>query len=217
MKNNTIDARLLNARVAIENTLSNKVILDALSVYGYSNKRFKEGLSLLEDAETKHTNQKREYGEQFSATDALEAAIALTNSVYMRHVKIARVALRDQRGSWQTLQINGRRQKSYSGWIKQATVFYSNAVNDKGILTQLTKFGITEEILNNGLVAVQDVEKKLAQQLREMGEAQEATAIRDEAFDKIEDWISDFIAVSRVALEENPQMLETIGVVEPHE
>ncbi|MEQ9217900.1 MAG: hypothetical protein RLO17_07660 [Cyclobacteriaceae bacterium] len=62
MKNNTIDSRLLLARVAIENSLNNKSILDALSVFGYNSKKLKEGMALLEDAEQKHTQQKKEYG-----------------------------------------------------------------------------------------------------------------------------------------------------------
>ena len=215
MKNNTIDSRLLLARVAIENSLNNKSILDALSVFGYNSKKLKEGMALLEDAEQKHTQQKKEYGEQFNATDELNRAMEALNNTYIGHVMVARVALKDHRGHYQTLQIQGRRKKTYSGWLKQATIYYTNAMNDKGILAELGKFGMTPEILQKGLAAIKDIEKKIAQQKRETGEAQEATAVRDEAFEKIEDWVVDFLAVSRVALKEQSQMLEALGVVEP--
>ena len=41
------------------------------------------------------------------------------------------------------------------------------------------------------------------------------TQERDEAIDKLDDRLSDFIAIARVALEKKPQYLEKLGIVEP--
>jgi hypothetical protein len=45
--------------------------------------------------------------------------------------------------------------------------------------------------------------------------AQDATQARDAALDALDAWMSDFIAIARLALEERPQYMEKLGVVEP--
>ncbi|RRD60443.1 hypothetical protein [Tannerella forsythia] len=49
-----------------------------------------------------------------------------------------------------------------------------------------------------------------ADYLREKGESQDATKQKDAAFRAIETWLSDFFAVARIALEDNPQLLEAL-------
>lgn len=48
----------------------------------------------------------------------------------------------------------------------------------------------------------------LLAQRTEKGEAQAATKARDEALEALMDWLSDFIAISRIALEDDSQLLE---------
>ena len=67
---------------------------------------------------------KREYGDQFAATDALDKALNDANALYMKHVKLARIALKGERGAAQSLDLDGRRKQTYSGWIAQASVGY---------------------------------------------------------------------------------------------
>jgi vacuolar-type H+-ATPase subunit I/STV1 len=109
----------------------------------------------------------------------------------------------------------GRRQQSYSGWIKQASIFYTNALIDEGVKTALSSFGITEQALQEGQDNVNEVQPKLAAQLKENGEAQASTQARDESLEDLLDWMSDFVAIARIALENDAQLLEVLGIVEP--
>ena len=99
MKNNTIDSKLLSAKVALENALNNDHIKTELALYGYDETALNVGLALYEDAEQKHSAQKKEYGDQYAASDSFNTALDTANALYMRHVKIARFALRNNRGA----------------------------------------------------------------------------------------------------------------------
>ena len=121
MENNTIDAKLLNAEVAIDNAMGNAAISTALEVFGKA---------LHERALTLHKKQKKEYGEQYAATSELKAALSSANKAYMLDLGVARVALRTQVSAVEPLQLNGQRKKTYSGWVEQVTMFYDNALED---------------------------------------------------------------------------------------
>ena len=43
--------------------------------------------------------------------------------------------------------------------------------------------------------------------------AQEATKKKDAAFAKMDNWMSEFYAFARIALEDQPQLLEALGKV----
>ena len=59
MKNNTIDAKLLNAQVAIDNALGNTAISTAVAPFGYDKKKLLEGKVLYETALDLHRQQKK--------------------------------------------------------------------------------------------------------------------------------------------------------------
>lgn len=213
MKNNTIESQLLQTQVAIENALSSPALTEALSAYGYDENKLLAGQALYNQAQQAQEQQKKEYGEQFAATDALVEAYTEGFAQYMKHVQVARVALKDQRGVFEELQINGRRKRTYSGWLQQGKAFYGNALANQAVKDSLASFGIDEAALNNGLSAMETFEQRLAEQLKEKGEAQEATQIRDANLDALLDWFSDFVKIARIALAGNPQRLEMLGVV----
>ncbi len=215
MKYLTIDSQLLFAQSAIHNALNQNSIKNALAEYGYTEERLQAGLALYNEAQSLQTVRDKEYGEQYQATNDLDIARTVANSEYMKHVKIARVAFRDNPGAFEALQVSGRRLRSLSGWIKQAKSFYANALSTPHFAAGLQDFGITQEKLEAGQALVADVETKYITQLKEKGEAQNATLARDIALDNLDQWLSDFISIARIALETNPQHLEMLGIVEP--
>ena len=213
MKNNTIDAKLLNAQVAIDNAMDSAVISTALAPFSYDKKKLQAGKTLYEKAQALHTRQKKEYGEQYAATDGLEAARSRADKIYMRHLKLARIALETNGKAMEALQLNGRRKKTYSGWIQQTKQFYDNALASAEISTTLATLGIKKTVLTAGQAAVREVQTLLKAQLKEKSEAQTATEERDKALEALMDWMSDFTTIARIAFKDDPQQLEMLGIV----
>lgn len=214
MASSSIDARLLAAQVAIDNALSDAEIKGYLADYGYDESRLNEGKALYETALQLHQKQKAEYGDQVSATREFKDQWKAAGREYMKFVKLARIALKSQPGALLKLDLNGERKKTFSGWLSQTKQFYINALGDSEVLTALAGFGITPEKLQAGQQLVLDTESANAAQEKEKGEAQQATPERDTAMDQLDEWKSDFTAVARIALEEKPQLLEKLGILE---
>jgi hypothetical protein len=215
MNNNTIDGALLFAQNAISNAISQPVLKPYFDEYGYTAEKLQEGNELYQKAEEAHKIQKKEYGDQYEATSDLDIAKANADKVYKRHLKIARIALGNEPGPVNALQLAGIRLRTLSGWLSQAKAFYANGIKDPAVLEALGKYNITKEKLEAGQALILECEDKYNKQLKEKGEAQTATKVRDNAVDELDKWMSEFTGIARIALEENPQYLEMLGIVEP--
>ncbi len=213
MKDQTIDGKLLFAQNAITNATETPEINAPLTLFGYGEPRMTEGMLLYSKASEYQSKRKKEYGEQFAATDALHYTFNIANKTYIMYIKISRIAFKGDRGLAESLQMDGARKESISGWVRQAKAFYENALNTTSVLKALEQYGINGAKLKEGQKQVLEVESSYNAQLKEMGEAQTSTQVRDAAFDDLQDWMSDFIAIARIALEEEPQRLEALGIV----
>lgn len=207
--------RLLAAQVAIDNALSDSEVKTLLAEFGYDDTRLNAGKTLLDTANQLQQTQQKEYGDQFEATGALKDVWEKADKDYMRFVKIARIALKSEHALYQKLALNGTRKNTLSGWIGEAKQFYLNALADTAVLAKMAAFGMSQAKLEAGKALLEQTEAAHAAREKEKGEAQQATLERDKAMDQLEEWLSDFIAIARIALEEKPQLLEQLGVVEP--
>ncbi len=209
----SIDTLLSDAQLAIDNALNNPKVLEYLSDFGYTKAKIQQGKQLYSAAAAAQLAQQAEAGGQISATTDVNEAWETAKKSYMRFLKVARVAFKRNSGVATQLDLGGTRKKSLSGWMAQAQQFYKNALGDQVVLSELKEFGITEPKLKAGLAELAVIEQANLVQEKEKGEAQAATEKRDAALDELQDWLSDYLAIAKVALEEEPQLLEGMGVL----
>ena len=208
----SIQDRLLAAQIAIENALNDEEIAPLLTAYGYDVTKLNVGNALRQAAMQEVQRQVEEYGDQFTATDIVNQAWQQANAEYMKHVKIARVAFKNERGAFQKLALDGQRKRTLSGWLGQARQCYSNALSDTHVQNVLLGFGIDVAALTAAQALVDAAEQASAAQESEKGDAQQATLERNKAMQALDAWMSDFIAIARIALAGKPQLLEKLGV-----
>lgn len=80
-------------------------------------------------------------------------------------------------------------------------------------MNTLSQFGYTSQKLKQESDFLKKVRFQSQQQKKEIGEAQATTQARNKKIEELAKWISDFKAVAKVALEQNPQQLEKLGIL----
>lgn len=209
----SIAQQLAAAQLALSNARTDPALSGPLADFGYDAARLDAGWALYTAAATAQQRQSQEYGEQYSASDAFTMAWEAAQADYSRYLKIARITLKGERGANAALGLDGVRKKSWAGWLAQARQFYTNALADATALTALARFGVSQEKLAAGQALVDGAEALAAAQKKETGEAQQATQERDAALESLDEWLDDFLAIARIALEEQPQALEKMGIL----
>lgn len=209
----SIEQLLSDSNTAISNAINNAEVNQAIGLFGYSAEKLEAGKALLNQTQTLYTRQIQEYGDKSGASQRMTEAREKVNNVYIPHLKIARIAFKNDMGAFQGLELNGRRKKANASALAQAKVFYTNLQANPSYLTAMARFGISEANLTEALDLIRQAEEALAEFRKESGESQDATNQRDEAVAELEEWMSDFRAIARIALEDQPQMMEVVGIV----
>ncbi len=202
-----VEEQIRRAKRAIDTALGDPDMLKSLAMFTYNKQKLLKGKALYQALDMLDAQQKKEYGEQFDATDALKEAKEEAKAMYMKHLRIARFALID-RGIWNALQLPGARSRSTFGWLRQASIFYDNI----GPATEiLKKYDLLPEELAQGKAMIQAVEEAYNRQQKEQIEAVESTARRTEAEVQLSDWMTKYEMAAQLALENAPQKLQILG------
>ena len=209
----SIEKILHESRLRINNSLSDAKILNAVSAMGYPETELNKGATLLGEATTFVDDQKREYGELDAAQAGFETERKTANTAYMNTVRIGRIAFKNDVKATSTLELNGRRARTISGWLKQTLGFYRAILANDEWKAALAVYGQTEEILMAQLTAVEGVGTASETVKKEKGDAQNATLERDEKLEELAEWVNDYEVIARIALVHKPQLLEKLGIV----
>ena len=82
-------------------------------------------------------------------------------------------------------------------------------------MAHMQKFGATPEAFGQNEAAVQALLDLKAQRRERKGRVEDSTQQRNQQIKELRAWYGDFRRLARVAFKENPQLLETFGIVVP--
>lgn len=205
-----IDYQLDRAEAAIEGALVHPEIMNRMAEFGYNHERILAGKALLDDAKDQQSAKNEKKGNQLEASATLKQDHQQAWKTYMLHVKLARLGIDKASGAWKKLQLAGARKHTFAGWIEQARSFYQELSQDEALL-QKTK--ITQEELAQAQAMIGAVRTDRQYHKYCKSEAEQATQTSRQALQELEIWTKNFLKIASVALADQKQMMEALGIV----
>lgn len=202
---------LEQARVALENAEKQPEIAAALAKEGYDAEEIAVGKDKWQKTYDAYNQNRIEHDEKSVAYATFTSKKENLVKTYRNNRKKAKVVFRNDAVTGDKLGILKPVPGSFVGWLDLVKTFYSTALADADIVTKLGRLKITNETLTADSTLIAEVEEARATYLRERGESQDAVKIKDAAFHKLDEWMSDFYVVARIALEDHPQLLEALN------
>ena len=109
------------------------------------------------------------------------------------------------------LAISGAMPRTYMRWLVTVKKFYTEANGDTTIQAKLLRLKVTGKELKAAKALISALATSRSKYLKEKGESESATKVKDAAFAVLDDWMMEFYEVAAIALEDKPQLSEALG------
>ena len=200
------------SRVALQAPKDKPEIATPLAAVGYTTEKIAEGDTLLEAAETSYENNFREDNETRDSYKAFSTLKDEVEELFRQDRRITRVVFRKDPTTLQNLGVDKQVSRVYVQWVKGLEKFYDVTLNSAEVQAELAKLNLTVERLTANKLKLDELKAARTLYLQEEGESQQATKEKDAAMDALSDWMIDYKAVAKIALEDKPQLLESMGM-----
>lgn len=208
------DAQTLEQyRVALDNATTNQTIAQALAELGFDQGVINQGKSKLTDARSAFDHNNTEDDETAEAYQTFTVLKEEIKDLYSLHRKKAKVVFRKDPVALDQLALTGSIPQAYIKWLETIKKFYTTAKDNQEVINKLQRLKLTSNDINETLNKISQLESARSKYLQEKGESQDATEAKDTALSNIDDWMSEFYAVAKIALEDQPQLQEALGKV----
>ncbi|WP_347175175.1 hypothetical protein [Polaribacter uvawellassae] len=212
LKNTRSQTEILEiTRIALENVETNPIIKPLMEALGYNTAKIDEGKALLSTAKTLY-NQSQELEDiKLNAYKAFEDKRVEIDSTYSTDRKKAKVVFKTDAVVFRELGLKGSLPRTYVKWLETVSLFYNTLNAQPDVLAKLATLQITEQHVTDQIAALNELENLRAAYIQAKGNSQNATKTKNKAFVELDKWMSDFYAIARIALEGEPQLLESLG------
>lgn len=188
-------------------------IKERITAFNYDESRLTECIAIYDEAEKAESVKSKEYGEQLEAKAIFDKQMAEAEKLYRKHTDFLKLALVDNIEEQKKLLLIGQpRTRRLSDWFKHVLELYDRVLESETAITAVTRYGITREKLAEGRQTVSAAEAAKIKHTEEKGEAQDATDLRDTAFEKLAFAVDELKKICTYSLEDRPQRLEKLGI-----
>lgn len=200
-----------NYGTIFENINKNDVLKTELAEYGYDETEIAKGKALYDDASQKLDLNKTETAEEKLAYDAFAKKFGELKKTYATDRKKVKIIYKDDDRTLSALAVKGVASIRTVALLDDMDTLYKQLQTNETLRNPLKRLKITDQHIAAQLTLLEEVKKKYSDYLKEKGESQQATKDKDEALAKLEKWVREFYAITKIALEDKPQLLESVG------
>lgn len=194
-----------------ENISKNEVLKTELAEFGYDEAEIAKGKALYDTAETKIDTNKTETTEEKLAYEKFTQKFEELKTAYTTDRKKVKIIYKDEDAKLSALAVKGVASIRISEILDNADTLYKQLKANEELLTPLKKLKIDEVYLDTQIALLEEVKALYQAYTKEKGESQQATKDKDQALANLEKWVREFYAVAKIALEDKPQLLESIS------
>jgi hypothetical protein len=202
---------LIQYETALSNAVSQPEISGLLTEFGYDDQLLKEGKQLLTLAKTEYARNKQEDDETRESALVYKEKSRQIYDQFRLDRKKARVVFRKSPEILEQLACASSIPNAVANRIATYEKFYNTLTANEDLKTQLQRLKITDKSIKGGLKLIEECKQARIDYYRELGESEQTTKDKDFAISKLDDWMREFYMVAKIALEDNPQLMEALG------
>ncbi len=212
IKRNFSESELMELyRVSLKNVESQEKIASAMESFGYDKTNIDKGRQLANAISLSYVKKQQKTTEVIKAYNNFRAKYKIQSEIYSLHRKRAKFIFKEEPHILNRLSIKNKMPKSYTKWIKCVKMFYSEIVSEDIVAKSRygLKFNAEELEASNNLIL--DIEQSRSEYISRRGESQNITKEKNKCLKKLNDWMSEFYKIARIALKDNIQLMEALG------
>lgn len=203
---------LERARTALTNAQTNSIIKAALTDYGMGDQHLALGQQIFNTAQTIWQSNIQEDAETTEASLKYQTTYRELQAVFKVHRDKALIYLKKQPELLVKLGVKGRFPQKYNEFFDKGRQFYSTIKNDAELQAIFDKIKIKADVVSEALALLDELLSKRSDFDRELAESQDMTKNKNAALLALKEWMDDFDAITKVALYDQPQLLEALGI-----
>ena len=209
---NSKEQKLLQSYgVLFENIKKDTLLATELAEYGYDAETIAQGEILYNTLLEKYSSNVTETAQETTAYAAFNQTFKSLLETYKTDRKKAKIVFKDQADVLKNLKVDGAMPVRNASIIDIMKIFYETLKNNETLLVVLNRLKVNAEHVDGQLNNLTLTQQAYATYIQEKGESQQATIDKNKAFDAVTKWIAEFYAIAKIALEDKPQLLESVA------
>ncbi len=212
-KPKSLEDKLSSHRTLIFNSRDEK-IAPLLAEKGADTEYIDQGVALYDETMIMVGKQTDEYQDKSKAYDQFNSEHDVVKNAFRRTFKLVGNFARYDEDLVDRLHLQSGHSMPIEKWFQNAIDFYSGVQKEQDFVdSKLVRFKVTQERLQQEQQSVRDLKMLRTKAVLEKGGAQEATRLRNDKLDALDDYCTDLQTLAEIALEEQPQLLEKLGIL----